>query len=43
LSWPHKEPVSVYICDKAEEPGDKITNGRILVPAMGIVTLYAEW
>ncbi len=43
LSWPARAPRSVHICDRGEEPGATEARREVTVPAMGIVTLRAEW
>jgi len=43
LSWPASSPVSLHVCDKGEEPGKQEVSNGVIVPAMGLVTLRAEW
>ena len=43
LSWPAREPRSVHVCDKGEEPGKREASREVTVPAMGYVTLRAQW
>jgi alpha-mannosidase len=43
LSWPAREPRSVRLCERGEDPGRRDARGGVTVPAMGFVTLRAEW
>ncbi len=43
LSWPARTPRSVRICDTGEEPGKMEASREVTVPAMGSVTLRAQW
>jgi len=42
LSWPEKNPRTVYRCDLQEIPGT-VVGSDVTVPAMGLLTLLAEW
>jgi hypothetical protein len=42
LSWPSGTPKSVYLCEREEIPGDKISND-LSVPANGLITLKVLW
>ena len=43
LLWPARRPRSVRICDRGEEPGKMEASRDVIVPAMGSVTLCAQW
>jgi alpha-mannosidase len=43
LEWPSAKPKSLFLCDKGEEAGNTEVSKRVIVPAMGLVTLRAEW
>lgn len=43
LGWKTKVPQLVSVCDFDEEAGLEITNNQVEVPAMGFVTLHADW
>jgi hypothetical protein len=43
LSWPARRPRSVTVCYRGEEPGKTEAGKEVIVPAMGFVTLRAEW
>ena len=42
ITFPIGMPESLYICNKGEEPGQKIS-GEVKVPAMGMMTLRVVW
>lgn len=43
LDWKTKAPKRLSICDFYEEAGNQIMNNQVVVPAMGFVTLRADW
>lgn len=43
LDWKMKTPKRVSICDFYEEAGNQVMNNQVVVPAMGFVTLRADW
>lgn len=43
LSWPARRPRAVTVCDRGEERGKTEAGKEVVVPAMGYVTLRAEW
>lgn len=43
LNWNTKAPKSVSVCHFYEEAGNQITGNQIVVPAMGFITLRADW
>jgi alpha-mannosidase len=43
ISWPARRPRSVRVCDRGDEPGKTDATREVTVPAMGYVTLRAEW
>lgn len=43
LNWKTQAPKSISVCDFDEEAGNSVTNNQVVVPAMGFVTLRAEW
>jgi alpha-mannosidase len=43
LSWPARTPRSVRVCDQGEKPGKTKASSEVTIPAMGFVTLRAEW
>jgi alpha-mannosidase len=43
LSWLARRPRSVRVCEKGEDPGKREASREVTVPAMGFVTLCAEW
>jgi alpha-mannosidase len=42
LSWPSGTPKAVYLCEREEISGDKISN-ELSVPANGMITLKVLW
>jgi hypothetical protein len=43
LSWPARPPRSVRVCDQGEQAGKTEASREVTVPAMGFLTLRAEW
>ena len=43
IDWPTRKPASVFLCKRGEESGDEKVPNEVHVPAMGFVTLKAEW
>lgn len=43
LNWKTKAPKLVSVCDFYEEASGKIVGSQVVVPAMGFITLRAEW
>lgn len=43
LDWKTKAPKRLSICDFYEEAGSQVMNNQVVVPAMGFVTLRADW
>jgi alpha-mannosidase len=43
LTWPARQPSSVYLCERGEEPGKAEVSKGVSVPAMGMTTLRIEW
>ncbi|HEX7411789.1 MAG TPA: glycoside hydrolase family 38 C-terminal domain-containing protein [Bacteroidales bacterium] len=43
LTWFARKPASVFLCDREEEAGKMEVSSGVTVPAMGFVTLRAEW
>ncbi len=43
LTWPSRTPSAVYLCEKGEEAGNTVVNIGVQVPAMGFITLRADW
>lgn len=43
IKWNAKSPKSLHICNFYEEAAEQVEGGSIKVPAMGFVTLRAEW
>lgn len=42
LEWPARKPSFVYLCERGEDAGTVVGNG-FTVPAMGFITLRADW
>jgi hypothetical protein len=43
IDWPTRKPASVFLCKRGEESSDEKVPNEITIPAMGFVTLKAEW
>jgi len=43
IDWPTRKPASVFLCKRGEESSDEKVINEVNVPAMGFVTLKAEW
>jgi alpha-mannosidase len=43
MSWPSGSPDSVSICNRGEESGEIKAGSEVIVPAMGMLTLRADW
>ncbi|HTO94394.1 MAG TPA: glycosyl hydrolase, partial [Bacteroidota bacterium] len=43
LAWPARVPRSVRVCTQGETPGTVDASRSVTVPAMGYVTIRAEW
>lgn len=43
FEWKNKAPKSLHICNFHEEAGTVVKDNKVKIPAMGLITLRAEW
>lgn len=43
IEWKNKAPKSLHVCDFYEEAGTVAEDSKVKIPAMGLITLRAEW